>query len=190
MSTFKDEIIRDLISICAIKELSEATLHECLRLVFSWALTVRDDNGNSAKYFGCPYWSKEALAQYDKNKNDKDLRHEHVIPRAIFNSSIEKYRKDYILNPNVTYEECFNYLKEHITDKLFACVITKEEDKSFSTHGVSRRMPNDESDFFNISDKWARYKSSGVTDIYEVEWVKPDRKSPWEYYIIKQLNFD
>lgn len=190
MSEFKDKIIEDLISICSIPNISETTLHECLRLVFSWALTARDDDGNSAKYFGCPYWSENALKQYDENKNDKDLRHEHVIPRAIFNSSIENYRNEKILNPNITYEECFNDLQKHISDKLFACVITKEENKKFSQHKVSRCMPNGEDDFFNISDKWARYKKAGVTDIYEVKWEKQGKKSNWKYHKIKKLTLN
>ena len=190
MAEFKDKIIEDLISLCRIENFSKTTLHECLRLVFSWALTARDDNGNSAKYFGCPYWSEAALAQYDKNKNAKDLRHEHVIPRTIFNNSIEKYRDDYILSADFNYEECFSFLKGHISDKLFACIITKDEDKMFSQNKVSRCMPDGEDDFFNITKKWARYKAAGVTHIRKVKWSKPGKNSDWEYLVSEDFELE
>ncbi len=154
-------------------------------IIYKIAWEWTEGRTTATKYYGCKYWSEKALKEkfpkykitcgetitYDK-KDEKNLRHEHVVPKKLFMEYIW-----YILkNPKQ-----FNSakLKRVIENNLVACVVTKEEDSNL----IKDKLPtefNSEcayvNDFECIKYPWARYKiaqdKGEMTIIYELEWYK------------------
>lgn len=136
--------------------LSEAAWQNVLDEI-SWKYTETGiDKNLSAKY-----WSEAALAEYNKSHSStKGLIHEHVVPRDVFIKSVLKKLEDKsILELNA------DELKM-IDERLFSCVVTKEEDGK-----LPKKTWNKGKSFFDKScDLWDRYKGTGLT-IFEVEFT-------------------
>ena len=52
-------------------------------------MTENSDTGGNVKYIGQPYWSQNAIHHYQSqnkgnvNRNFKDLKHDHSVPKTI-----------------------------------------------------------------------------------------------------------
>lgn len=157
----EDEILEDLCKI-AKSDLStpaKAKLYDHL----CWKFT--ELNG---KYCGMRFWSRDAFDIYSNRQKGenwwKELRHEHIVPKNIFVDSILK-------NPDVDPE----VLRTHFKDKMIACVVTKREDERLSKQKLRASMPDGNTNFFEISDIWERYKACGI-EVLELEWKS--KRSP------------
>lgn len=195
----RDQLIRDMIYVCCLPNISDKNRKEFINVSISWSFTDRSKTNikQSAKYKGCPYWSELALQRLDndgnwekKGKKDKGLRHEHIVPRKIFIDAIEEHFKevrnemkakpkelDKILNRE------FEKLKPLMDDRLKGCVITKEDEKKIDG-AFKDKMPDwaykDSTKpkgkwklFAEIKDPWARYKDRNGTwnlNIKKLEW--------------------
>ena len=158
---YLDEILDDLCKIAKsdLSKPAKAKLYDHL----CWKFT--EFNG---KYRGMRFWSRDAFAHYSNRKKGenwwKELRHEHIVPKNIFVDSILK-------NPDVDPE----VLKTQFKDKMIACVVTTDEDKLLSEQKLRSSMPDGNTNFFEISDIWERYKASDI-EVLELEWET--NKSP------------
>jgi hypothetical protein len=184
----RDQLIRDMIYVCCLPYLSDKNRHEFINVCVSWSYSDRDENdiNKSAKYKGCPYWSRKALERVDDNGNwqddnkDKGLRHEHIVPRKIFVDAMMDYFKsirDGIKNnEELKIDEIFKDLKKLMNKNLKGCVVTKEEaayidGKIQGEKGLGEynsKMPADAYDskpsnnwekFEKIERPWARYET-------------------------------
>jgi len=120
------------------------------------------------KHCGVIYWSEKAYKVYcNKKKGEnwcKKLRHEHVVPKSIFINSMFK-------NHDVADDD----LKKHFSEKMIACIVTVEEDNLLNKKGLRTSMPDGNTNFFEISDIWERYKACGI-EVLELEWKS--KRSP------------
>lgn len=144
----RDQLIRDMLYVCSISDLSKRTRKEFLDKCISWPFSdyAEDDIEKHVKLTGCNYWSQEALDIYNdfrKKKAEKlnpkslesQLTHEHVVPRNVFKKAMEEYFSD-LRNDmsNIKYtdiENLFNHrfkeLKDMMDNRIFGCVVTKDE---------------------------------------------------------------
>ena len=174
----KNEMAHDIINLMK-GDFSDFIKEEVLDNIL-WAVTeIRDYEFSKivpkAKYRGCKYWSGEALKKAyginspteltssSKYKNNNDLRHEHVIPKAVIKSYILEYINNTILDSNELYNKILGVLNHS-----YGCVLTKEQasnvDKIYKD-----KMPSGKEDIFNPKNTWARYKILD-DDIYNVSW--------------------
>lgn len=195
----KEQLIRDMIYVCCLPELSEKSRKEFLDKAISWPFSDKstENINKSAKYKGCIYWSKNALEHYKKNNSSTGLRHEHIVPRAIFKEAMESYfsdiRKKISSSDDVDFNEVFNKLKEHMEKKIIGCVVTEDE-ATIIDGGTGKKaefkkvMPacaygskphkNAQDKFFNIENAWARYTQlNNKITIYRLKWH--DSKRGW-----------
>lgn len=176
-------ILKDLaILIDTNCELSDQAKYD---IIYKMAWEWTEGRTTATKYYGCKYWSEKALKEkfpeskiacgetieYDR-KDEKDLRHEHVVPKKLFMEWVWYMLK----NPNQFNSDGF---KNVIENNLVACVVTKEEDSNL----IKDKLPielNSEcayvNDFECIKYPWARYKiaqdKGEMTTIYELEWCE------------------
>ena len=185
------------------KELSDQAKYDIVHKI-AWEWT--EGQKKKRKYFGCTYWSKEALVKKYKpkdkdesdfikelekgnecspsEKDDKGLRHEHVVPKKLF----MEYVWDMVIG-NVMLDKA--NLKNLMNQNLLACVITADEDKVFSEYKITEKLPSvvenfDNKQFVSITqfenvgdNTWNRYKiaqQGGLSTIYKVEWDTNDTK--------------
>ena len=125
-----------------------------------WTATEDNDNNKRVKYLGQPYWSKLAILQYQKqnqglkNKNFKDLRHEHIVPRNLI--------KQFILDlPSKTADDILNILSKY----SHAVIVTKAEDQRLKALGLNTNMPKS---FYESDNIQSRYQTAEI-DIINVE---------------------
>lgn len=129
-----------------------------------WAATEYDDNGIWSKYFGPTYWSSGAVKKVLENfssgvKIDKDLRHEHAVPRKELNDQLDLMYKSKRLNQNNIFE---------FIDKFaFAVIVSSDEDIMLNKAGLRSKMPAGFS-FDHSGDVFLRYKIAGI-EIFELD---------------------
>ena len=136
-----------------------------------------DENGNTVKYKGHEYWSKEALKLYDKNegiirvKGKLKFRIDHIIP---FNIVIRDKME-------VVKHACEIYDVTDFLDKnIVACVITVEEWNNLRIdNGANMPLVGG-----YIEDEWGRYRKSKI-DVAKIRWDK----NLTSYTVIEYLNF-
>jgi len=198
---FREQLIRDMIYVCCLPDLSEKSRKEFLDKAVSWPFSdkgAKDINKN-AKYSGCTYWSKNAWEYYAKNNDVKGLRHEHIVPRAIFKDAMESYfsviRKKITSGETIDFDEVFNMLETHMTKKIIGCVVTKDEATKIDG-GTGKKaefkykMPpcaygtnshkSKQDKFFKIENTWARYTQLEPTIIiYQIDWHDNAPKRGW-----------
>jgi hypothetical protein len=140
--------------------LSTVVKHSLLRHFF-WQATAYDNAGVGREKKKQHYWSKNAINQFYLNGGDKDLRHEHTIPIALL---IKK-----VLNDNSDSIELMRRYSK-------AVILTKTEDASLGKLYKST-LPNgfdwDRPDFL------LRYRSAGMSDIYDVSKSSVLKKMLW-----------
>lgn len=190
----RDQLIRDMIYVGCLPQFSDKNRREFVNVSISWSFSDRskENINRSAKYRGCPYWSKNALYILDsKGKVDTgELRHEHIIPRKIFvDAVLSRFKRVRIKIENgkdieTLLNEEFEYLKEKMSELLKGCVVTKTEAEILDSDRNKSEMPehayaknnkpqNDEDKFFEIKDPWARYRNKDKKfriDVFELEW--------------------
>lgn len=119
-----------------------------------WTATEDNDKNERVKYIGQPYWSKEAIQHYQKqnqgrkNKEFKDLRHEHIVPRIIIKKSILE-----LTNKNS--DNIFEILELY----SHAVIVTKQEDQRLKDVGLNKEMPES---FYSSGDVTSRYLKAGI----------------------------
>ena len=133
---------------------------------------------SKAKYFGCKYWSEKAiLNKFDLNSavtingetfikmidsSDKDLIHEHIIPRNIIINDILMMRDSHSSN------KIIEYLDKYAS----GCVISKEEDSTFDKNGLRQKLPKGFDSAYKLDNRWARYLATNINAIYKCEWKR------------------
>jgi hypothetical protein len=132
-----------------------------------WIATENDDNGAFKKYFGQPYWSEGALKQLQENRInkirlDKNLRHEHSVPK-----------KEIIKRINAC-----NKSKQDIFDILdiyaHSVVVSLEEDGQLNKCGLKSKMPTSFHDNSTQAHIFSRY------DIAKIKVYNIGSKDPRE----------
>ncbi len=143
----------------ALTNSSDAFLLGILLDRFLWTATEDNDKNERVKYIGQPYWSKEAILQYQrqnqgrKNKYIKNLRHEHIVPRNII-------KKRILGLPIKSAENIFKILESC----SHAVIVTKKEDQRLKDVGLNKDMPES---FHKDGNIKARYQAAGI-EIREV----------------------
>ena len=186
MAYTKEDMAKDIVNLLKgdfSDFLKDAAMEKIL-----WAATERRESDSRAKYRRCKYWSKNALLyaygvysidQVINNtsyKGDKDLRHEHVIPKA----AMKKCFKEWAEDKSLTTQELSDKIRGGLKNAV-ACVIKKEQADTLDGEYKSA-MPNSREDISIPDNTWARYENFNDT-IYEVTWVKNGR-----YLVIAKLN--
>lgn len=201
----RDQLIRDMIYVGCLPQFSDKNRREVINVSIAWSFSDRysQNINRSAKYKGCPYWSKNALDILDsKGKFDtKELRHEHIVPRKIFVDAMIVYFGKVRINlqkkkndeeVKIYLEEVFKELKKAMKKLLIGCVVTTAELKLIDGEGnkldmpeyayVLNKKPEDiEAKFFEINDEWARYKDKDKNfkiEVFKLEWLSEKRY--WE----------
>lgn len=137
----REQLIRDMIYVCLLPNLSQKNRREFIDVCISWSYSDRSESNiiRSAKYKGCRYWSEEALKRIDDSgnwadaKKDKELRHEHIVPRSIFINAIDTYfesLRNKIRKNEGDINKIANRAFEALSDKMKimkGCVVTKHE---------------------------------------------------------------
>jgi hypothetical protein len=139
-SRTKDEICRDLAFVLN----SSLHLGTKLSVIYSILWCWTEIKG---KYVGCKFWSKKAIAQYKNRETDKDLRHEHIVPRSIIT-------KDLLEMEASTANTIFELLEIN----CIGVVVTLEEDRSLNKLGLRSKMPED----WDRIDPWARHRKAQI----------------------------
>ena len=194
----RNQLIRDMIYVCCLPDLSEKSRREFINVSVAWSFSDRSENDieKKAKFKGCPYWSAKALKRIDDagnwkkgGKKDKELRHEHVVPRSVFVNAMEEHFKsvrDEIEKKKDEREEIlkreYEMLRAKMENCIFGCVVTKEEakdiDKEYKTNMPEEAYQGNEKpdkdalwDLFDkIERPWKRYKMAGVKEVWKLEW--------------------
>ena len=144
----RDQLIRDMIYVCSISDLSKRTRKEFLDKCISWPFSdyAENDIEKQIKLTGCYYWSQKALDIYNDFRSKKKeklkpkslqsrLTHEHVVPRNVFKKAMEEYfsvlRNEMANSAYTDIENLFNQhfkeLKDMMDSRVFGCVVAKEE---------------------------------------------------------------
>ena len=76
----RDQLIRDMIYVCCLPDISDKNRREFINISVSWSFTDRfkDDIKRNAKYKGCPFWSEEALQRLPRLHKVRKVRHKEV----------------------------------------------------------------------------------------------------------------
>jgi len=164
----KETLIHDLNFILNCSEVHSGTKFAVLaETLFMWT-----ENYNE-KFVGCPFWSKEAIEHYirerDSGKNQmeslKGLRHDHIVPRVYF--------RKILLESEVCITE--QLLWELFNNFLYGAIVTKAEDHKLSTKDMP--PPFYDRTHPNFQDKWLRYRDN--IKMCKVDWTeKKKRKNP------------
>lgn len=175
----KDKMISDIIFMFGEgkDKLSDLAKFDVLKAI-GWHFTERKGKHDpKAKIWGCTYWSYNAyeiaFKETDtgflrKNINiDKELRHEHVVPKSVFLESIW-HNQNRLPELNI---------KEVMQKNFFACVVTKKEAEDLDKK-YKNCMPNRE-DLFSIQNPWERYIKAGFESVLKLEWELGTRRS-WQ----------
>lgn len=144
-----------------------------------WIATENDDNGVYKKYFGQPYWSEGAINQLQKNiiekiKIDKNLRHEHSVPKK------EIIKK--IINCNKSKQEIFDILDKY----AHSVVVSLDEDRLLDKAGLRSKMPELLQENLNIENIFSRYFVAGIK-IYSVGFDNPKDFSIEKIDLLKNI---
>ena len=128
-----------------------------------WTATEDNDSNERVKYLGQAYWSKKSILQYQqqnqgrKNKNFKDLRHEHIVPRNLI--------KKFILDLPIKDKDSILGV---LTRYSHAVIVTKSEDQILKDLGLNKDMPKC---FYENDDILSRYQEAGIEIISVKEQV-------------------
>lgn len=150
-------IIREMAREMAVIAATDISADTKKRIFSAFLWGVTEVHG---KYFGCPYWSRAALALFrtESYACAKVLCHEHVVPRKIITAK-------WLQLTSSTAEETLSLFKRY----GIGCVVLREEDARLTAAGLRQRMP---AEFYDPAhpwhdDPWARYRKVGI------EWVGP-----------------
>lgn len=130
-----------------------------------WASTEYSDEGKWQKYFGTPYWSRGAIETTVANaaaegiKLDKDLVHEHSVPKCVLAERIDVLWKE----KRITEADIHDLLARF----SHAAVISRNEDGEINKCGLRNRMPEDFS-FAETDDVFGRYHVAEL-EIFKLE---------------------
>lgn len=106
------------------------------------------------KYNGCPFWTINAIAEYDSNPlpNEKKYRHEHIVPKIVLNQLLFEL-------PSHTEESIFRFM----SSMNIGVVVTRKEDDLLSVN-YRMSMPSEfiDPDSSDFHDPWLRYKRCGI----------------------------
>lgn len=128
----------DIVEVLNSSTLSHGTKHSVIDNVI-WVWSEFD-----GKYEGCKYWSIEAQSD---SEEDKDLIHEHLVPRKIIREKIFSLKNPTKLDIS------------HVLEKYcVGVVITKREDETLNFYKLRSTMPAN----WDGKDVWARYKVAGI----------------------------
>ncbi len=125
------------------------------------------------KYFGCPFWSRAALAKFraESYACAPSLCHEHVVPRKVITAK-------WLQLSAPTAEQTLALFQRY----AIGCVVLREEDASLTREKLRQRMPPEFYDSAHAwhDDPWARYRKAGIEWIGPLEWkggllVTPER---------------
>ena len=166
----KNDMFNDLVELCTEHILSTQNTYEIVKNI-AWSWT--DGMGNG--YQGCTYWSEAALkkcynvedvseCKEKTSHSNKDLRHEHIVPKRLF--------IEYIMDK--CYKNKENPNRNFIDGNLIGCIITADEDKLFSgklRYGMSNEICFED---INCANRWLRYLEAGISKIYNVSWKLTD----------------
>jgi len=143
-----------------------------------WATTEYNDQGEWKKYDGVPYWSIGAIRQRRKNISekvhcDKDLRHEHSIPRSIILKKIKSLQEK-------STENIYDILDKY----CHAVVVAKDEDKLLNKYRA--KMPDNQLQENNLVENiFSRYKAAQIK-VLNITGVPIDSLSDKEILEIEQ----
>lgn len=192
----REQLVRDMIYVCLLPNLSEKNRREFINVSVAWSYTDRyiTDINRSAKYKGCPFWSEKALERLENDgswkkdgEKDKGLRHEHVVPRKIFVEAMlyhfNEVRKE-IKDDGSNLEEIANreFIKINgiMNELLIGCVVTDDEAKKLDKDDMPNiaykngKPENDWLKFSEINYVWARYKKAkdtkDISPIFRLAW--------------------
>lgn len=123
-----------------------------------WAATEYDDNEKFNKYFGVPFWSSGAITKVIDNiensiKYDKDLVHEHSVPKCIIGKKMDElYEKKLTSEDHI-----FNLIDRF----CHSVVVSKDEDVKLNKAGLRSKMPQSFA-FATGDDVFGRYRAAGI----------------------------
>jgi hypothetical protein len=151
-------VLYDILRIIESKNEDDDYIKKELLNVLLWKYSESSRKTSSNK-IGIKKWSLNAVESLKRDNNEKNLIHDHAIPRKL----LIKYLID-LNNPTV------EFLRKILDTYCFGVVITKGEDKILNKKSLKQYLPNHDR-FDENTEPMIRYKDPiDPINIVDVDW--------------------